>query len=375
MSDTPQGPDWWQASDDKWYPPPRPEMPGEADTVAAPVGAGYAPPAGPPTGPPTGPPMGGPSGGYAPVGAGPGAPGPGPGPRPRGPGFPPGAHSPDGGVPAGPGRQQPNRTPLYVALGGVAAAVVVGSILLLSSGGDDPDPPGPRQQTTEAAPTTRPPTSEPATVDVSQPDDGGGGGQGTGELSGLSVTDSGFTAFDTSLGPSATYGLIIHNSGSEPIESFNVNVDLYDNSDALFHSWSFEVGRIEAGADLGIGEQVLDDVPNGVSDMKVAFEDEEFADPMPPGTLTLEGEVGFSSDDFATDISYTASSTYGVDLEFAHAYAILRDANNKIVGAHDDFITKVPANGKTADSISVPNDDIPPGVTQAEVYVDAGTIF
>jgi hypothetical protein len=277
-------------------------------------------------------------------------------------------------MPAGPGGPAPNRTPLYVAIGGVAAAVVVGSILLLSNGGDDPDPPGPHQQTTEPAPTTRPDTSEPATVDVSQPDDQGGGGA-TGELSALQVTDSGFSAFDTDLGPSASYGLIVHNSGSEPIESFNVNVDLYDNGNALFHSWSFEVGRIEAGADLGIGEHVLDDVPNGVSDMKVAFEDEEFADPMPDGTLTLEGEVGFSSDDFSTDISYTASSTYGVDLEFAHAYAILRDANNKILGAQDDFITKVPANGKTADSISVPNDDIPPGVTQAEVYVDAGTIF
>src|ERR671917_561650 len=34
MSDTPQGPDWWQASDDKWYPPPRPEMPGDADATA-----------------------------------------------------------------------------------------------------------------------------------------------------------------------------------------------------------------------------------------------------------------------------------------------------------------------------------------------------
>ena len=30
MSDAPQGPDWWQASDDKWYPPPRPQMPGDA---------------------------------------------------------------------------------------------------------------------------------------------------------------------------------------------------------------------------------------------------------------------------------------------------------------------------------------------------------
>jgi hypothetical protein len=371
MSDTPQGPDWWQASDDKWYPPPRPQMPGEADSVAAPVGAGYAPPAGPPAGPPMGPPMGGPSGGYGPIGPGPGpgAPGPGPG----GPGFPPGAHSPYGGMPAGPGGPPPNRTPLYVAIGGVAAAAVVGTILLLSSGGDDPEPPGPRQQTTEATPeTSDPDVTEPGTVDITRPEPGE---EDAGEVAALEVADQGFSAFDSDDGPAASYGLIVRNTGDQPIETFYVNVDLYDDGDALFHSWSFEIGRIDAGADLGIGEHVIGDVPNGVSRMEVAFEDREFADPMPDGTLSLEGEVGFAGDDYYTDISYTAASTYPVDLEFAHAYAILRDASNKIVGAEDDFITKVPANGKTADTISINNLNLPPGVDHVEVYVDAGTIF
>ena len=96
---------------------------------------------------------------------------------------------------------------------------------------------------------------------------------------------------------------------------------------------------------------------------------------MPDGTLSLEGEVGFAGDDYYTDITYTAASTYAVDLEFAHAYAILRDASNKIVGAEDDFITKVPANGKTADTISINNLNLPPGVDHVEVYVDVGTIF
>jgi hypothetical protein len=58
MSDTPQGPGWWQASDAKWYPPE--QSPG----VAAPV-----PPVAPPPG--YGPPpqqLGPPPGGYAPMG-------------------------------------------------------------------------------------------------------------------------------------------------------------------------------------------------------------------------------------------------------------------------------------------------------------------
>ena len=63
MSDTPQGPDWWQASDDKWYPPPRPEMPGTADATAV-AAPGAVTPGGPPTGPPLAPPTGPPSGGF-----------------------------------------------------------------------------------------------------------------------------------------------------------------------------------------------------------------------------------------------------------------------------------------------------------------------
>ena len=61
MSDAPQGPDWWQASDDKWYPPPRPQMPGDAPAAVAP---GYAPPGSVPGAPLLGPPAGTPSGGY-----------------------------------------------------------------------------------------------------------------------------------------------------------------------------------------------------------------------------------------------------------------------------------------------------------------------
>jgi hypothetical protein len=275
-------------------------------------------------------------------------------------------------MPAGPGGPAPNRTPLYVAIGVVAAAAVVGLILLLGNDDETADPPGSRQQTTEPQ-TTEPDVSEPATVDITEPADPGEADAG--EVAALELADSGFTAFESDDGPAASYGAIIRNTGDEPIESFYVNVDLYDDSDALFHSWSFEIGRIDAGADLGIGEHVIGDVPNGVSRMEVAFEDRPYADPMPDGTLSLEGEVGFAGDDYYTDITYTAASTYAVDLEFAHAYAILRDASNKIVGAEDDFITKVPANGKTADTISINNLNLPPGVDHVEVYVDAGTIF
>lgn len=39
MSDTSQGPDWWQASDGKWYPPE--QLPGAAQTPVAPPPTPY----------------------------------------------------------------------------------------------------------------------------------------------------------------------------------------------------------------------------------------------------------------------------------------------------------------------------------------------
>ena len=53
MSDAPQGPGWWQASDDRWYPPE--QAPGAADAATTPSGAGAGPTPGAPTGA-TGPP-------------------------------------------------------------------------------------------------------------------------------------------------------------------------------------------------------------------------------------------------------------------------------------------------------------------------------
>jgi hypothetical protein len=66
MSEQSQGEGWWQASDGKWYPPPRPDVapppttqPFETPPAAWPGPGGYGPPAGPPIGPPAAGPVGG----------------------------------------------------------------------------------------------------------------------------------------------------------------------------------------------------------------------------------------------------------------------------------------------------------------------------
>lgn len=81
MSDYSQGPGWWEASDDKWYPPDQAPGPSPADPPAWEAPSYGSPGAGAAT---YGPPAYGPAPGYGPPGYGP----PGPGYAPAG-GFAP----------------------------------------------------------------------------------------------------------------------------------------------------------------------------------------------------------------------------------------------------------------------------------------------
>ncbi|MEY2435021.1 MAG: hypothetical protein QOC92_4746, partial [Acidimicrobiaceae bacterium] len=59
MSDSTQGPGWWQAADGKWYPPE--QHPDFQPAATAPFETVSGPPVGPPVGPPpVGPPPGAP---------------------------------------------------------------------------------------------------------------------------------------------------------------------------------------------------------------------------------------------------------------------------------------------------------------------------
>ncbi len=157
MSDSPQAPGWWQASDGRWYPPagtPVPPPPGSPGTPAPPPPGTPAPPSlakGPP------PPGGDATQAFGPTG-GPGAtPAPPPGFPPGGPPsgpygpttVPPGGYGPPTVPPAAPKKK--SGAGLYVVLALVAFVAIAGTaVFFLVSGGDDG--PGP---TTEPVVTER----------------------------------------------------------------------------------------------------------------------------------------------------------------------------------------------------------------------------
>lgn len=341
MSDTPQGPDWWQASDDKWYPPPRPEMPGDPvqTAVAAP---GMPPPdappmAGPPMGPPTGPPSGG---------------------------FPPGPPSPYAGMPpVAPAAGQQNKTPLFVAIGVVVTIALVALIVMLT-GDDDTASPDDPPTTDPRVPTT--PTDD--TID--EPDDPPSGNAT------VEVVDSGFSNFMGGFDQderSASYGFIIENTGDTLATDIQVSVSAYDAAGTAVASASHTVYVLRPGEQMGIGDEffgttLTTDIDS--VDVQVGEPSDFGIDDVPAeGALTAEG-ITTRADDYNLTTTFTAKSTYAQQIDSPSAYAIYRDADGNIVGGSVGWLDFLPANGSTAGEVR--SYDVIPNVATTEIYLDPG---
>jgi hypothetical protein len=352
MSDVPQGPGWWQASDDKWYPPPRPTMPGEEE--GAPV-ATSAPPEG------MAPPMGVPSGPYAPPGPGPGPMGP-----PPGPGAPmgaPGYYPP--GAPPGGGN---NRTPLFIALAVVAVAALLGVILVATSGGDDDPTTGstasPNTSTQGTSGTTAPPSTE-------GPDTGTGGG-----AEDIEVVETGFSNFDAQFDSAnhVSYGYILENSGEEGVANVEVTVTLKDADGTVVASDTDTIYYIPPGGKIGLGDEPYEELA------EVAEVDVQASIPSYAGEADETGEIAVDGISTTEDSStwkttFTATSSYEVQIDSPYAYVIYRNSAGDIVGGSYNFMNVMEPGGSTSGEVS--SYEPIPGVdpSKTEVYVDPGYLY
>jgi hypothetical protein len=354
MSDAPQGPGWWQASDDKWYPPPRPEMPGEEaatqPVTTSPPGAvpsgGY--PQQPPTTPyGTGPPMAG-----SPVG---GTPPPGATPSPYG--MPPPGPPPGGGD---------NRTPLFVALGVLGAAAFVGLLLVVMSNDDDGGGPSPSSSTTidttETTGGTEPPDTEPS------------GPQGPPADGELAINEQNFTVSFDQLSDQDTlsYGFIVENTTDQVAVGVNAAIAFKDEAGTVIGSDEELVNVIRPGATFGIGDSGIE-VDGDAVDMEVTISEPtswESADSY--GEITVSG-INTTIDDYgAPTTAFTAESTYEEQLDSPYAYVIYRNASGDIVGGAWSTMQFLQPNGSTTGEVSAlyTIEDIDD--TKTEVFVDAG---
>ncbi|HMG40695.1 MAG TPA: hypothetical protein VK611_05170 [Acidimicrobiales bacterium] len=370
MSDTPQGPGWWQASDDKWYPPPRPAMPGEEPAATQVVGPPPAPAPGAMPGsvaPPFGAPPGAPptSGGYP--SAPPTAPVPGPPPlsgQPSNPyGMPPGTPPPGVG--------DNNRTPLFVVLGILGAAAVVLLFFLLSSGDDGGDPQNPSDRTT-LPPSTDTPDTEP--TDTTDPgDDPPPANDGP-----VQVVDQGFSNFEGTSGDSAgSFGFILENTGDDILQSVETQVVIYGSGDRVITTKDFSIGTIRPGEQMGFGDEMYgEDVQDGIDHLEVQVRDhsDAAADPadVPDGGFEITG-TETTNDEYNMTTSFHLVSTYTVEeVGYPSTYVVFRDAGGDIVGGA--WGSAAFESAPEAD-VEVTTYDVIPDVDTTEVFVDPGYVY
>jgi hypothetical protein len=329
-------------------------MPGEEAAVAASSAPpeGMAPPMNVASGQGFGPPMGAPPG------------------APMAPGAPPG---PYGAYPPGPppGGGQ-NRTPLFIALGVVAVVALLGvGLAVASSGGDDDDPTPTSQASTTTPPDdTSSPTSPPETDGT---DDTSGGGAGTEDIE---VVEKGFTNFDPEYedGNHVSYGYVLENTGDDPVANLEITVTLLDSEGTVVSSDTDNVYLIQPGQKMGLGDEPYENIAE-VAEIDVQASVPSYAsDAEELGEITTEG-IATSDESSQWKTTFTAKSTYEVQIDSPYAYVIYRNTGGDIVGGSYGFMNVLRAGGSTSGEVT--SYEPIPGVDPAktEVYVDPAYMF
>jgi hypothetical protein len=405
MSDVPQGPGWWQASDDKWYPPPRPSVPngGQASPlqgspvqgtpvpgVPAPTAPTQGPPAypgpgaapaspagGAPAAPPQGPP-GSPAGGVpyasAQTVAAPSPPTGTPPPMPAVPGSGGGLGSSQDLPPVGgsrPGSDRP--VGLYAVLAVLVVGVLVSLVVLVSS--DDESATGGSTTTSSTGEST---SSTGDTTDTSTSDTTGTTGDttdsstpaGDGEVV---AVEQGLTSFEDPLLEAETYswGVIVENRSDQVATSTNIIVGFLNDEDRVVDSTEVLIQTLLPGQRFGIGDAPYEEAPGVVAlDVRVEPPD-EWRDP--EGYAEIEtGEVNISYDSYEhPTVAFDAQNPYDQRIENVIAYCILRNTAGDIVGGSSTSdVPYLPENGSISASIdvfaAVPDVD----ESKTEIYVD-----
>jgi hypothetical protein len=323
MSDTPQGPGWWQASDEKWYPPPQPVMSPETTTVGQ--------------------------------------------HQPPGPGATP---YPYGGAPASPpGAGGQNRTALYITLGVLGVLVLVVLIAALSSGGDDDDPQAAPSTTastepvtTEEVETTEPP---PDTTEPEEP-------AGAGDVSDLEVTETGFSTYIDPIGdtPGGSFGFLVENTGDATLTGVPLSVTIMDEAGGILETTSFDVGVIRPGETLGYGAELIEHPTNGIGEIEVQVGESVSTYEAPAeGTLTAS-DVNTTGDEYSVTTTFSVASTYSEQVDYAAPYAIHRDTSGRIIGGGMGIMDFIPPGGEQNGQVDIFGPI--PNIATTEVYVDSG---
>lgn len=430
MSDAPQGPDWWQASDNRWYPPPRPTPPDETaspqsgggesasqqdptildgdPTVAVPTSiplGGLADPTvqqfdpqpdptmvqplAPPTAAapvapapptyPTYPPPGQVAAPYAPPTA----------PVPSGQSVPPAASPPygtfppsgQGMPPSGRPPASPNRTPLLITVAIVAVVALIG-VLVVVAGGDDGETTSSSTTTTTGGGDSTDTTDTSDTTDSTDTTDTTTGGAEPSEVpypSGhedLIITDQGFSMSpDEATGrDTVSYGALIENTGDRVAVICSIAVSLSDDAGTqiAFHDTAW-LSAVLPGQTFGVGFSGLD-VRGEPTGMEVVLDSITWDDPANYGEITVEvGDTSLDSYGRPTT-TYTAESSYEDELSGPFAWVVHRANDGTIVGGDGAYLDEPLVPGEPVDDeVTTSGPIVEADEGQAEVWIEPVT--
>lgn len=263
-----------------------------------------------------------------------------------------------------PSSRQLNRTAFIVAAGLLLTAAAI-AVVVARFGGDG-DSAGPSRGT-DAPPAA----TGPGDATTTDPSNGTTSTTAGAEepVVGLAVVDSGFSTYRGFDGPAGSYGLILENTSDEPITHVTVQVVVYDTNDTVVGSYDHPIAVVNPGATLGLGAEISDPLPNGIGRLDIRTGGGE-GDPVPSGAFTV-ADVSTSADEFGVYTTFVVSSSYDVEFESSHAYAVYRDARNRIVGGANGLVDVIPARGRANGEVTA--FAVVPGVARADVYVDPGS--
>ena len=417
MSDTQQGPEWWQASDGKWYPPPRPDWPAPTEAepvvpVASPPSSATPPePTTPPTAPtevaaepaavpstppePTAPPteavaapepmspvvpMAPPDATEVapPVEPAPGATQPA-FPDPTTAGVPPTsletAAFPPGPPGVGPspsgdpfGTPDKNKTPLIV--GGVIAAVIALVLAFVVFGSGDDDDPVSAGDTTSTS-TNAPEDKEGEPDPVPPPDSGFPEFVDPADADPMEVDETGFVLvpdeFDDGV-TNASYGLVITNPNTGlAATSVEVTIGLFDDAGTAVETETSFVSGLLGGQSVGLGD-FLRDVPGNIVRIDVTAEASQLVRTGDLGGELTVSDTAITQEEFGgITVTSKVSSTFEERQENLPLYGVFRNEAGGLVGGTQSILAFVEGGGtSTAELRSFANI---PGITSADVSV------
>ena len=134
---------------------------------------------------------------------------------------------------------------------------------------------------------------------------------------------------------------MLENTGDDPVANLEITVTLLDSEGMVVSSDTDNVHLIQPGQKMGLGDEPYENIAE-VAEIDVQASVPSYAsDAEELGEITTEG-IGTSDESSRWKTTFTAKSTYEVQIDSPYAYVIYRNTGGDIVGGSYGFMNVLP---------------------------------